>query len=385
VENTSTKRDIALDVAKGLAIILIVYFHVLETYVGDWQTTTQLWYWAAPNHFALPLFVFISGYLVHKLEFKQITHRAQQLMIPYLVWSIVLFFFTSFIATGFLVHGNLFKTLLYDFWTLTTSSLWFLPALLVLYIIVYMTRGKLWVVLLAISVMYGLSQIPWPTSIGNVHIPETAWFLTLAWFLPFFAAGYFISKYREKLHALGFVKWFCLVAFPVLFILGGKLSYTTSTFGWPNIFATKWDIAARFFAFGMGFLGIGMVFAVSSILAKLSVIRWPFQFLGKITLGIYCSHALFRTIGIGSGIPRVLLTILITLLITATLVWLLQRTRITNFLFLGVGQKPKPRKIETEGKTSPAFKFKEQKPDAITTLREEKPDPVSTLKEQKPG
>jgi fucose 4-O-acetylase-like acetyltransferase len=363
VENIGKKRDVALDVAKGLAITLVVFFHVLETHVNDWSATTQLWYWAAPNYFALPLFLFISGYLVHhRPDFKSIQRRTQQLMIPYVVWSIVLFFCSSFIATGFLVHGNLFKTILYDFWTLTTSSLWFLPAILVLYLIIYFTRGKPWGLLIALFATYGLSQTPWPSTIGNINIPGTIWFITLAWFLPFFAAGYLISKYRDKLHSFRFIKWFCLIAFPVIFILGWKLNNSFVIFGWPDIFASRWDIVIAFYNFGMGMLGIGLSFALASLFTRVAVIRRPFQYLGGITLGIYCSHALFRTLGFGSGAMRVLLTTIIALTLSAALIWLLHRSRVTSFLFLGSGQKLFSRKkIITQDKPAPSTALKERK------------------------
>jgi fucose 4-O-acetylase-like acetyltransferase len=365
MNNISVKRDVALDVAKGIAIILVVLFHVMEFSSGDWSAFSRTWYGAFLYHSNMELFIFISGYLAYitKLDIKMIQHRSLQLIPPYLMWSIILFFCSSFIDTGFMLRSNLIKTILYGIWTLDLSSLWFLPLILGLCLILFLTRGKPWGVLVALLAVYGLSQIPWPNAIGNIHIPETAWFSMLAWFLPFFAGGYFISKYREKLHSLRYFKWFCLAAFPVVFVLGGQLNYNFFKFSWPDVSAPGWVIHTDFYEFGITVLFIGMAFAVAAFFARVSTIRRPFQYLGGITLGIYCSHALFRTIGIGSGILRGFLATLSVLLLSTALVWILQRTRVTNFLFLGGGQKVfSQKKIITPDKSAPATALKERKP-----------------------
>jgi|GEM_PF-3366321 len=353
------KRDIALDVTKGLAITLVVFIHVVQSYVGNWSALTHIWYWEADHYFIMPLFIFISGYLaLSKPDFKMIQRRSQQLIPPYIVWSIILYFFSSFVSFGFLIRSNLIKTLLYDIWTLNPSSIWFLPALLGLCFILYLTRGKPWAMLIAILAIYGLSQIPWPTAINNIHIPKTTWFSTLAWFMPFFTGGYFISKYREKLHRLRFAKWFCLVAFPVFFLLGRNLIDNASLFSWPGIFATRGEMITGFYMFSMALLGTGMAFSLADLLARVVVIRRPLQYLGGITLGIYCSHPLFLTLGIGSGIVRILLTTLVAISLSIPLIWVLQRSRITNYLFLGGGQKLFSRKIITQETPAPTTAIK---------------------------
>ncbi|MFA5309356.1 MAG: acyltransferase family protein [Dehalococcoidales bacterium] len=345
MEGIKPKRDVSLDVARGMAIALVVFLHVFESYTYDWPTVTHNWYWVGIHQFAMPLFIFISGYLAYaKLDLKMIQRRAWQLLPPYLVWSIIYYFVFSYVIQLFHLRSNLFKNLAYDIWTLNPSSFWFFPVLLALCVILYLTRGKLWLTLLTLLGFYGLSQVPWPGSVGGIHIPDTHWFSALAWFLPFFALGYFIAKYKEKLYRLRYIKWACLAAFPVFFILAGNLNYNELIHSWASVSMSGWYIGAGFYMFGMGLVGIGAALAVSDLIARVAGVRWVFQYLGAISLGVFCTHSLFRTIGFGSGLGRVFLTTLIDLVLSAALVWVLQKSRITNFLLLGGGLKSLQRK-----------------------------------------
>lgn len=337
----ANKRDVALDVAKGLAIILVVFSHVLETYTVDWATVSRLWYWAAIHHFSMALFMFISGYLAYRaLDFKWLSRRSLQLILPFVVWSIVYYFVFLDEAPS---AGAMTKSVLYYAWTLNTSGLWFLPALFGLFVLLYLVRGNTWGILGVIALAYFLSQMPLP--LAQLHLSRTAWFSVTAWFMPFFAGGYLIAKYRRKLHSLSFVKWFCLVAFPVFFLLGGEMNYTSTAFSWPDLPASLTVILTGFYRFWMSLLGIGMTFAVADLISRLAAVRRVPQYLGGVTLGVYCAHSLFRSYGVGNGVIRVLLTTLAALLLSSALIWLLQKLRITDFLFLGGAPKLFSRKV----------------------------------------
>lgn len=361
MESTVSKRNIALDVTKGLAIILVVFGHALETNVVDWQKVSHLWYFAAIHHFHMALFMFISGYLAYsKLDGKFLQRRFLQLIPTYIIWTIVFYF--VFAITGFPPrNGNLIWTLLWYTWTLNTSGLWFLLAIFALYILFYLVRGNIWGILGIILLAYTLSQLPWLTA--RLHISSTSWFDKIAWFMPFFAGGYFISKYRDKLHSLGFIKWFCLVAFPVFFWLGKDLNYSLPLLSWPDYAVfLKPPFISAFYVFWMALLGIGMAFAVADLLVRVVAVRRGLQYLGSITLGIYCAHGFFRTLGVGNGIVKILTVTVVALLLSTALVWLLQRSRITNFIFLGDAQKLVSRRIP-----------KQVSPPAIKVIKDEHP------------
>jgi fucose 4-O-acetylase-like acetyltransferase len=354
MENNGTKRNVVLDVVKGMAIILVVFGHAEETAYGADPTMIDSWYypavhmvWAATHHFHMAVFIFISGYLAYsKLDTKFMQRRFLQLIPGFLTWTIV-FYFTFSILDFPPIQSNPFKTLWFYTWTLDNSGFWFLLALFALYSLTYLVKRNLWGILGIIIAAYFLSQVPWPQSLSSLS--QTHWFQRVAWFMPFFAGGYFISKYQVKLRSLGFIKWFCLVAFPVVGWLGQRLNYTLPLYSWPDYTVyLKMDFVSGFFIFFMALLGIGMIFAVAELLAKIGAFRRPLQYLGSITLGIYCAHSLFRTIGVGNGVVKILSVTVVATLLSAALVWLLQRFKITDYLFLGGAQNlvsrgtPKP-------------------------------------------
>lgn len=86
----SSNRIVWADQAKGLAIFLMVYAHnfpFCETYIYT---------------FHMPLFFFVSG-LFHpkKVDLTKIKKRAKQLLIPYFVWSLLLYFFWLVIGRNY--------------------------------------------------------------------------------------------------------------------------------------------------------------------------------------------------------------------------------------------------------------------------------------------
>lgn len=73
----NNKRDVTLDFAKGLAIILMIYDHI----VGTGKVITS---------FHMPLFFIISGYLLREEELGTCLRRkAKGLLIPYVIYTFV--------------------------------------------------------------------------------------------------------------------------------------------------------------------------------------------------------------------------------------------------------------------------------------------------------
>ena len=346
-------RNIILDCVKGVAIVLVVFGHEIETYF-HWHSVSGsargLWYWAAIHHFHMALFIFISGYLAFgKLDFKYLQRRSLQLIPAFILWSIVLYYCSTFWFTGlrdvYPVKTSLIYSLPYCLWSLDLSGLWFLPLLLALYFIAYAGRRHLSIVFGIILLSYMISQLPWPSwSVFNHQLTKPEWFSRIAWFMPIFVSGYLVSKYKDRLRKISFIKWFALIAFPVFLILGGELNYTTPLYSWPvyTVF-THGDMVFAFYGLLMTFLGIGMVFAIVSLIARVSYLWRPWAYLGQITLGIYCGSNLCRNIGIFTGIWWMISATLISILFSVALIWLLQRFRITDYIFLGGAQKLVPR------------------------------------------
>lgn len=90
-ENTlNTQRIDWIDQVKGFGIILVVYGHnfpSIEDYIYS---------------FHMPLFFLLAG-IFHpkKSNFQVIKKRVQQILIPYFLWSFLLFIFWFFIGRKF--------------------------------------------------------------------------------------------------------------------------------------------------------------------------------------------------------------------------------------------------------------------------------------------
>jgi fucose 4-O-acetylase-like acetyltransferase len=84
-----------------MAIILVVFGHATKTYTADWSVVSSLWYWAAIHHFHMALFMFVSGYVAYgKLGSKWLQRRFLQIALPYVGWSIVLYYWSALSFSG---------------------------------------------------------------------------------------------------------------------------------------------------------------------------------------------------------------------------------------------------------------------------------------------
>lgn len=85
-------RLIELDIFKGLAILLVVCGHVISKNWIDAIDKNPVYTWIYSFH--MPLFFFISGFLVNYTYngdlFNTIRKKVRCLLIPYFVWSLIL-------------------------------------------------------------------------------------------------------------------------------------------------------------------------------------------------------------------------------------------------------------------------------------------------------
>lgn len=134
------KRIPELDVFKGLAIVLVVCGHVI---LKNWEgalDTHPAYTWIYSFH--MPLFFFISGFLIHytfanKSAIKGLEKKALALLVPYFVWC--------FLIAPF-VNGSSLPTLTYVL-TDTHPNYWFVCLLFVFSALFYVgqmaMRGKI--------------------------------------------------------------------------------------------------------------------------------------------------------------------------------------------------------------------------------------------------
>lgn len=91
-----------IDVMKGLAIFYVVIGHVLAWAYNDWYSATQHNFvgviaWKIIYSFHMPLFMFVSGYVVFnpqkKYCIKDVSKRIIQYIIPFISVGTILFYY----------------------------------------------------------------------------------------------------------------------------------------------------------------------------------------------------------------------------------------------------------------------------------------------------
>lgn len=132
MKNTSSKRIEWIDIAKGIAIILVVYSHCglhSVPYFGPWVDTVFM-----------PFFFMLSGMLFSHGKyggFKSFTHKKWMTLIrPFIFFSLTVF--VGYYYIGGEQYENLIRNFLSNGWP---NALWFIPVLIVVEYIYLIISG----------------------------------------------------------------------------------------------------------------------------------------------------------------------------------------------------------------------------------------------------
>lgn len=185
------RYDIAI--LRLLAIIIVVFFHAYGMmYADHFSPETKAIYHSAyynfnqfcPINVAMPLFVFISGFLFgsqlinNNLSLKKvIRNKAQRLLLPFAVFTILFMFTQNAVSWKPLYQWNY-------------SHLWFLPMLFWCFIITYLIkplifseRPAIYIPLLLSLFAISLPEFAIPKFLGLHNVNEwLCWFVGGAWF-----------------------------------------------------------------------------------------------------------------------------------------------------------------------------------------------------------
>lgn len=129
------KRNIELDVLKGILIIIVVFRHVFQVVALDTDTDYLSNLMAAVE---MPLFILISGYFgsreISKHESETLLHIIRRKTIAYIIPFFSYYIIFKFIFDPASIENNLFKAF-FELLSNITLSLWFLYVIWVLSII----------------------------------------------------------------------------------------------------------------------------------------------------------------------------------------------------------------------------------------------------------
>lgn len=278
------ERNNQVDTLRAIAIILVVIGHTIQyVYVPENFNDNKLFSFIYSFH--MPLFMFISGYLVYSnnrsINFQWILKKAKSLVIPYLLW-----FFIAWTIGGFRynVLKKIASTLLYP----SSGGYWFLWILFLncfwIYIIFGLGSNLVSKTLLFVIIMFILRFV---SILG---------FDLCYWYLPFMVMGVLVHHYYDFLNnniptyiGIAVVFSFLIMGFfwkrddIVCPILYNWLSNTNL-----NMLAV---IACKIYGLAVPVLGIAStIFIVQNFKMKKNTVL---LFLGQHTVEIYLIHYYF--------------------------------------------------------------------------------------------
>lgn len=269
-------RNLYLDSLKGVAILLVVIGHVIQTFVSNWQEypAFKLIYM-----FHMPLFIAISGYFfslsVKKYTFITYIKRiASRLLLPSFCWGII----NSLALTinKFIHNKPIDSTYCLH---IIVTGLWYLTLLFILssfgaIIHHYFSKYK-WV---AWGIIYfALTFI----------IPYNTWMHNELWFLlPFFLFGTYYYKHNKQSLCIAIIASFLLI------ICFHKYSFKYSMYEINALLPNE-----RLIAYTIRNLsalsGIIVISYLCLQLNKLKAYQSVFCYIGGLTLPIYVLHQYF--------------------------------------------------------------------------------------------
>jgi len=190
------KRIMTFDIAKAIAILLVVFGHALAGIRDSSNLTLTSSYKSIVYicdiiyTFHMPLFFFISGIFVSNWQKRNIKtafwQKFQSLMIPYFIWSIFTGSFMQ-LAQKYTNNGQGMKQVLLS-WLTPFSEYWFLYCLFFIFIIYYILINCLKLSIKTIFIISVLLYLLYPIT------PDFWISKQLAGFFIYFAGGSLLSK-----------------------------------------------------------------------------------------------------------------------------------------------------------------------------------------------
>jgi len=226
------QRLLWADQTKGIGIFLMIYAHnfpIFEYYIYT---------------FHMPLFFFVAG-MFHpkKGGFNNVTKRAKTILIPYFVWSLVLYLFWLFIGRHYGDSANMELSPLNNFIGVFYAQgdnafmnwgipMWFLPCIFVtfcLYTFIrtfpkQITQIAISIVLICLGFLYShlfTFKLPWSIDVACVS-------------LSFYVAGFYLKDVIKNLkfkHILICLLVIFILQFSFAFLNSSKVDMYRSIYG----------------------------------------------------------------------------------------------------------------------------------------------------------
>lgn len=287
-------RNPTIDVAKGLAITLVVLAHLDRGLIAAGRVgqdgpawTIDLWLYS----FFIPLFVFLSGLFLARSASRGspgrfLAVRVSDLLWLYVVWSLINGLL-QVVFNRFTNSDQSIVTVLTLWWPL--GQMWFLPSLAFATVVVVLlkpwgSRQRQWWVLagLLVVAVFSLQRFEvWPLAWLQ---PELAFYLALG----------AVLGHRRFTDWLARPPWWVLALIAAGATAGMAVLLSAGAAVPTTLRATPDGLLARIAGVACALLGIVTAAAVSELLVRLGPrVADPIAFLGVRSLPIYVSHTIF--------------------------------------------------------------------------------------------
>lgn len=282
-------KNLTISTVKGIAILLVVYGHVIQrTMLASGEDFFLNPAFKIIYTFHMPLFVFISGYLMtlslgRRSVREVFKARCQTLLVPFLSWTILGVITTQALKV---IDGK--KVSIADVpWDFVNDlilhpSIWFLFTLFVSVCLLLssITLEKRVGLIAFVLVFVPVALIPF-NDYGSLFY--------IKWFYGFYAAGYFWSRRGLKI-TNPLIKSAALFTTLVMFALMAS-GWTKSDYIYINKMNflpgnDLYEFLRIGYRYLVGFLGIGVAFIIAAYVSNTRLQR-VFETIGVFSLDIY--------------------------------------------------------------------------------------------------
>lgn len=299
-----------LDALRGFTMILVVANHVSRVgFEQNWKFSSSLSFLLL---FRMPLFFFVSGFLVYKASQVWDLRNLGQLLGKKLKIQIIptVVFFLLFNA---MIWPNFWNGLDVNFHSPMKGGYWFTIALLWMFIFYYLfayleskLRWRSWIPIalffLVSLVVYETCYLPqtFPWAQGS-KLPTIQWLndtclSQVFYYFPFFLFGNIVHRYWDQAQKLMDSKWF----FPIVVVV--VILATMDVLKWHNMRMEWTNLPSTLAKFGLLVIVFMYFRYYKEHFTKFSPIGATLQYIGRRTLDIYLLHFFFLpnipTIGI---------------------------------------------------------------------------------------
>lgn len=341
VNSDRRSRNQLIDVAKGIAILLVLIGHSIQYASGASYAASGAFYnnclFKVIYTFHMPLFMVISGYLFRfSIERKTakniVVDRLKTLLLPIFAFALVVFCVKFNPELGFFDQIR-------RYFSFTRYTLWFLWALF------YASIG-----VLLINKLFKDNVIVYLlVFLSSLCLPDKYFFELYKFMFPCFVFGYFVEKkgwitlMRKHLNP---IMIFSLIIFVLMLFFYNTDCYVYMTGSY--LFGTANPI--RQLGIDLYRIAIG----IAGSIFVMSLLMWIYAekrddcvtkslcFFGSNTMGIYCIQNYFwmlYPLVISGVIYPILLNravaFVICLTVSCLVTMLMRKIRVLNFLFLG--------------------------------------------------